>query len=146
MALFPAAEELGAPLEPRQAAAWNSLLGVRSEVLKALEAARQSKQINSSLDAKVVLAAAGETAALLERYRDSLPALFIVSHVELESAGAELAVRVLRADGAKCERCWNYSTRVGEDTRYPTVCERCSAALAEIERERAVPTVRDAGA
>jgi len=39
----------------------------------------------------------------------------------------------LRADGAKCERCWNYSTHVGENTRYPGVCERCTAALAEIE-------------
>jgi isoleucyl-tRNA synthetase len=32
----------------------------------------------------------------------------------------------------KCERCWNYSTRVGEDKQYPTVCERCSAVLKEI--------------
>ena len=41
---------------------------------------------------------------------------------------------VLRADGKKCERCWNYSTHVGESERYPTVCERCLAALDEIER------------
>ena len=38
-----------------------------------------------------------------------------------------------RAQGEKCERCWNYSTRVGESSRYPTVCERCVAALEEIE-------------
>jgi len=42
-------------------------------------------------------------------------------------------VIVQRADGEKCERCWNFSTHVGEDARYPTICERCSAALAEIE-------------
>jgi isoleucyl-tRNA synthetase len=42
-------------------------------------------------------------------------------------------VRIERASGRKCERCWNYSERVGEDHRYPTVCERCSAALKEIE-------------
>lgn len=40
---------------------------------------------------------------------------------------------VLRADGAKCERCWNYSTHVGESADYPTVCERCVKALNEIE-------------
>ena len=45
-----------------------------------------------------------------------------------------LAVTVRRADGKKCERCWNYSTRVGESADYPTVCERCVAALDEIER------------
>jgi isoleucyl-tRNA synthetase len=44
-----------------------------------------------------------------------------------------LSVAVRRADGAKCERCWNYSTRVGESADYPTVCERCVKALNEIE-------------
>jgi isoleucyl-tRNA synthetase len=45
----------------------------------------------------------------------------------------EIAVTVARAHGEKCERCWNYSTRVGESSKYPTVCERCIAALQEIE-------------
>jgi len=42
-------------------------------------------------------------------------------------------VEIVRADGTKCERCWNYSTHVGENTDYPTVCERCVKALNEIE-------------
>jgi isoleucyl-tRNA synthetase len=45
----------------------------------------------------------------------------------------EVTVKVQRAAGEKCERCWNYSTQVGKSERYPTVCERCVAALAEIE-------------
>jgi isoleucyl-tRNA synthetase len=45
-------------------------------------------------------------------------------------------VEVTKADGAKCERCWNYSTHVGEDKTYPTVCERCSAVLKELEASR----------
>jgi isoleucyl-tRNA synthetase len=44
-----------------------------------------------------------------------------------------LHVRIEKATGKKCHRCWNYSERVGEDARYPLVCERCSAALKEIE-------------
>ena len=44
-------------------------------------------------------------------------------------------MRVERAAGGKCERCWNYSVLVGEFTRYPSVCERCVEALAEIEAE-----------
>jgi isoleucyl-tRNA synthetase len=47
----------------------------------------------------------------------------------------ELSIKIERADGKKCERCWNYSTHVGENARYPTVCERCTEALAEIERD-----------
>ena len=44
-----------------------------------------------------------------------------------------LTIKIERADGKKCDRCWNYSTHVGENARYPTVCERCTEALAEIE-------------
>jgi isoleucyl-tRNA synthetase len=47
----------------------------------------------------------------------------------------EVEVGIERAEGEKCERCWNYSKRVGETTRYPTACERCVVALAEIEEE-----------
>ena len=52
---------------------------------------------------------------------DSEPEPETISHVEVK-----------KADGLKCERCWNYSTRVGEDKEYPTVCERCSAVLREL--------------
>jgi isoleucyl-tRNA synthetase len=83
-----------------------------------------------------------ELKAKLKHYLPVLPALFIVSQVELINAGSgdfksdvvpSLEVTVQRADGKKCERCWNYSTHVGENSRYPTICERCSEAIAEIE-------------
>ncbi|MFZ0037704.1 MAG: zinc finger domain-containing protein, partial [Candidatus Acidiferrales bacterium] len=68
-----------------------------------------------------------------------LPAFFIVSQVRLDSATAEgISVKVERADGAKCERCWNYSTHVGENAEYPAICERCTAALDEIARTTGV--------
>jgi isoleucyl-tRNA synthetase len=74
----------------------------------------------------------------LHRHADQLRYLFIVSAVTLEQAAAGngasgLSVAVSKADGTKCERCWNYSIHVGEDHAYPTVCERCSAVLKEIE-------------
>jgi isoleucyl-tRNA synthetase len=88
------------------------------------------------LEAKVTLAAAGEALALLRKYQAELRYLFIVSQVEVvEAAGDKPSITVSRADGEKCERCWNYSTRVGESARYSTVCERCVAALEEIVRE-----------
>jgi isoleucyl-tRNA synthetase len=116
---------------------------VRTEVLRALEAARAAKAISGALEAKVVLSAGADLAPMLEQYRAWLPGLFIVSQVELAPAAAAdaqksetlpgLSVAVLRADGKKCERCWNYSTHVGESSDYPTVCERCVRALTEIE-------------
>jgi isoleucyl-tRNA synthetase len=139
LSLFPSPAELGAPLDPAARANWDRLLEVRTEVLRALEAARNAKTISSGLEAKVILAAGGDLASLLAKYAAQLPALFLVSQVELENPQAApqgaIAVRIERAAGAKCERCWNYSIHVGENTVYPTVCERCTAALAEIERD-----------
>jgi len=123
---------------------WELLAKVRAEVLKALEAARNEKRINSGLEAKVLLSGHPELRAKLKHHLAQLPGLFIVSQVDFLTAGApeykseivpSLEVSVQKADGAKCERCWNYSTHVGENTRYPTFCERCSAALREIEGE-----------
>jgi isoleucyl-tRNA synthetase len=118
---------------------WERLFEVRDSVLQALEDARNSKTIGSSLEARVELTASGETLELLTRYRDELRYVFIVSQVEINASeqANDLTVKVALAEGQKCERCWNYSTRVGESSRFPTVCERCVEALEEIERDGA---------
>ncbi|MET0649990.1 MAG: class I tRNA ligase family protein, partial [Pyrinomonadaceae bacterium] len=118
---------------------WSRLFEVRDVVLRGLEEARTAKLIGSGLEAHVRLEARRPTFELLESYREELRYLFIVSQVSLTLLEAEAAedirVTVERAAGQKCERCWNYSTFVGEFTRYPTACERCVEALAEIEAE-----------
>lgn len=75
--------------------------------------------------------------SVLERFKNDLRYFFIVSAVELKKGSANgdapVHVQVDKAAGLKCERCWNFSTRVGEDLDYPTVCERCSPVLREID-------------
>jgi len=112
---------------------WERLFAIRDDVLRALEEARVAKQIGSSLEAKVSLKASGSALELLQKHQSDLRYLFIVSQVELGQGGEGVSIAISVADGEKCERCWNYSTRVGESERYPTVCERCVAALNEIE-------------
>ncbi len=117
---------------------WTQLFEIREDVLRALEEARIAKQIGSSLEARVEISASGNAYKLLERYGDDLRYIFIVSQVDVLDSGegaSGVTIKVYPAAGVKCERCWNYSTRVGESSRYPTVCERCVAALEEIERE-----------
>jgi isoleucyl-tRNA synthetase len=119
-------------------AEWERLYAIRDEVLRALEEARVAKRIGSSLEAKVTLNASGSALELLQKHQKDLRYLFIVSQVELGDPDARKGVfhiTITGADGTKCERCWNYSTRVGESETYPTVCERCVAALHEIEQE-----------
>ena len=143
MALFPDAESLITKLDAQERDAWEELARVRSAVLVKLEEARNVKSIGGALEAKVSLySSRPKLQNILKSYARQLPALFIVSQVDvLDSAPvssnggetADLAVLIGKADGAKCERCWNYSTHVGENSRYPTICERCTEALAEIE-------------
>jgi isoleucyl-tRNA synthetase len=115
---------------------WNELRAVRDEVLKKLEEARNNKLIGTGLEAQVSIAAPDPMHSLLKRHEGELRYLFIVSAVNLTEGSGNGAggvhVEVRKADGQKCERCWNYSTHVGEDKDNPTVCERCSAVLKEI--------------
>lgn len=112
---------------------WERIFSIRDEVLKALEEARNAKEIGSSLEAKVILKTDKETTRFLLPYYEDLRYIFIVSQVEVHEEDKS-GVEIQKADGAKCERCWNYSIHVGESEKYPTVCERCLAALTEIEK------------
>jgi len=146
LAKFPTAEEiLGdkvAADDAGQREDWAVLRAVREEVLKALEEARNSKLIGGGLEAQVSITAAEPAYSVLKRYREQLRYVFIVSAVNLEPGGSGngssgVSVQVSKALGQKCERCWNYSTHVGEDPAHPTVCERCSAVLKELENQGA---------
>ncbi len=142
LALLPEAEELGSGVDAGTSENWEQLLKLRRTVLAQLESARNEKKIGGSLEAKVVLNGASPEAPLWRKYARFLPALFIVSQVEIATPGqagrrSEACLAIERAEGKKCERCWNYSARVGEEADYPTVCERCVRALREIEGDGA---------
>ncbi len=123
---------------------WYELAVVRGEVLKALESARNSKLIGSGLEAEVLLGLPEPLFEVVKRHANELRYLFIVSGVQWEAVpsgngsggGNAIRVEIRKAPGQKCERCWNYSTEVGKDPVYPTVCERCSAVLKEITNAR----------
>jgi isoleucyl-tRNA synthetase len=103
----------------------------REDIMKHLEAARQSKFIGSGLEAQVQIGPAHPHRDLLAKYQGSLAPLFIVSQVKLVDGDAP-AVAIKRADGAKCERCWKYTTDVGADPELPTVCKPCAEAVTQI--------------
>ncbi|ARV58677.1 isoleucine--tRNA ligase [Nostocales cyanobacterium HT-58-2] len=134
---------------PELAVLWQQLRQLRTEVNKVLEEARVKKLIGSSLEAKVLLYIADEqlrssVKALNASQNgvDELRYLFITSQVDLLDSpeavqGLEYKLQsdtwdigVVNAEGQKCDRCWNYSTHVGESAEHPLICERCVAALA----------------
>jgi isoleucyl-tRNA synthetase len=146
LASFPSTSEVyGAEVPPsaieKLNVEWSALMSVRDEALKALESARQNKEIGANLEAKVKISVAEPLYSLLAARVLQLRALLIVSGVSVErTAGtngtSSVRVEVARADGQKCERCWNYSVHVGENAKFPTICERCTAALNEMEKAK----------
>jgi isoleucyl-tRNA synthetase len=123
---FPKAEDLRAHVTAVEEN-WNRLLAFRELTRPALETAK----IGASLGAKLVITAPAEDYQLLSDYAASLPAIFIVSQVELK-AGAETLVEVLPADGVKCERCWKYTLDTGANEKFPTACAACASAVTEM--------------
>jgi isoleucyl-tRNA synthetase len=130
LAEFPVTKDV---LESELLNSWERIFTIRDEVLKSLETSRNEKIIGSSLEAKVKLTVTEKDFEFLSEYRFDLRYIFIVSQVELFK-GDSPKVEITKADGLKCERCWNYSMQIPVNERYPTVCERCSEALIEIER------------
>jgi len=123
---------------------WQTLLIIRGDVTRALEAARADKRIGHPLDARVVLSAPEVIMPLLQEYESDLRSILIVSQVHVQEAtelGSAvesteipgLKIQVSRADGAKCERCWVYDTGVGNDDRHPELCPRCRQTVDIIE-------------
>jgi isoleucyl-tRNA synthetase len=130
--VFPTVEHL---LSPELVERWSRLIAVRDTVNAALEEQRKTKVIGNSLSARVRLAAQGAIGALLHRYHQQLPMLFIVSDVALdigpEDAADDVRVVVERAGGVKCERCWRYVPAVTTEAERAGICDRCVEALAE---------------
>jgi isoleucyl-tRNA synthetase len=139
--------------QPGLAGIWNQLREIRQEVNKVLEQARINKDIGSSLEAKALLYVAdldlkqklqamNPTDSLSGNGVDELRYLFLTSQVDLldmpdqlaglkyHSQSDALGIGVVDAEGQKCDRCWNYSTHVGEFPLHPLLCERCVEAIA----------------
>jgi isoleucyl-tRNA synthetase len=120
------------------AAVYERLLAVRDAVNKAIEGARQAGVVKRSAEVRVVLGVDGEAALrdLLDAHSAGLADLFLAAEVVVGdgTGGAEMSavpglrVRVERAQGGKCARCWNVR-RLGGDARHPELCPRCAAVV-----------------
>jgi isoleucyl-tRNA synthetase len=146
-------DERGEWVNESLAAEWERLLEVRGEVSRALEAARQRGRIGKGVDAVVYVTSAPEEEwlPLLERKGEALlTTLFNVSGVRLKQLAAGeaisyesqdipgLTIEIVPAQSLgwkKCERCWTWSPRVGEDAEHPTLCERCVPVIRSLPRK-----------
>ncbi|OGS24594.1 MAG: hypothetical protein A2297_02030, partial [Elusimicrobia bacterium RIFOXYB2_FULL_48_7] len=111
---------------------WKKLMEVRDKANLELEKARkpgeQAPLIGSALEAKLLIKADKDLFEFLSKYKNCLPAILIVSQLELKQSGQELKITVSHADGKKCPRCWNWSTDIAE-TDEEGLCPRCKKAV-----------------
>ncbi len=130
------------------------LLELRGQVNRQLESCRANADLGASLEARVELElGSGDRAealgSALERLNssphpsvDNLADWLIVSQLELREGGAPaladplaeaseggITVRIARAEGRKCERCWHMEPDIGSHASHPSLCGRCVAVL-----------------
>jgi len=136
--------------DPHKNTNWNNekvdalfkpLIELRPFVLKAMEEERSKGAIGSSLEAKVALFTTDkEKFRYLDKLKEGLPSLFIISQIEINLVdklenlidnALPISIKVQKADGSKCLRCWNYSKTVGQDSIYSNICSRCIKAIKE---------------
>jgi isoleucyl-tRNA synthetase len=150
IAEFPTAGELARMRDDRLARRWDVLLDARAAVNPKLEILREKKVIGSSLQANVVIDVnEASAAALLKRYADKLPMLFIVSSVSLgprasaalaspddllpetmaEGSTRTWAIDAAPAHGEKCPRCWRVVPEVSTAADSLGLCTRCVGAM-----------------
>ncbi len=112
------------------------ILDIREAGTKALEEARDGKVVNKSQEALLRVELPQSAFDLISRYPSTLfEELLVVSSVQFTVADS-MKVVVEPAQGDKCPRCWNYRT-LGNDERYPEVCDRCAEVLDRLKSDQA---------
>ncbi|MGC1059628.1 isoleucine--tRNA ligase [Pantoea agglomerans] len=121
---------------------WAELLKVRGEVNKVIEQARADKRIGGALEATVTLYADPELAAKLQALGNELRFVLLTSGAQVadyalandEAQQSELLkglkIALHKAEGEKCQRCWHYTTDVGQNPEHAEVCGRCYTNVA----------------
>ena len=128
----------GLSRQPDLESRWIDILKVRDVVLAALEPARASKTIGSSLEAKPTIYVSGKYADAVKGI--DLSELCITSGAtlleETPPAGAVTLQQVpgvgvifKPAEGQRCERCWKVLPEVGTDPEYPDLSLRDADAV-----------------
>ncbi|MFH1354765.1 MAG: isoleucine--tRNA ligase [Candidatus Omnitrophota bacterium] len=113
------------------------------EISKLLEEERSHGNIGSPFDAQINLLTNDDFRyKYLRSLEDELCEILKVSEVNIakevnldtgvkSAIFPEIAIRVEKAKGEKCVRCWNYSLSVGSSKDHPLICLKCFEALRE---------------
>ncbi len=114
---------------------YSRLLDLKEIAAKCLEEARKNKKIGHSLDANVTITFNNkDDYDFFKANFDELLMILIISSLEisLNENLDEINVKVERASGEKCQRCWKYDPHVADDK--DKLCKRCRKIIDKIKR------------
>ena len=114
------------------------VLKLRADVLKAIEIVRRNNEIGSAQQAKVYIDVNDENHYLDKYAAEEFAKLFIVSDARIVKnledttyEGEVAKVKVIKAEGTKCDRCWNIVDHTYETAEGEHLCERCHGVINE---------------
>ena len=127
---------------PAIAQKMETLVNIKKDILRALEIKRKDKTIGTSIEAAVtVFVKDAKEKEQLMSSPEEIRRFFQVSKVIIsDSETTDMtaydysSVKVEKASGKKCARCWNYFDDLGSDTNHPELCGRCTDAVHSIEK------------
>ncbi len=110
------------------------LVDVKKDLLKAIEIKRKQKEIGTSVEAQVEIFMKSERLRkMLRELGEEARRFFQVSSMIINDEkeegmfdGEVSSVKVNKAPGVKCIRCWNYTEDVGKNSAHPQLCTRCA--------------------
>lgn len=118
------------------------LVDVKKDVLKALEIKRKQKEIGTSVEARIDIFVKSERLRIMLReLGEEARRFFQVSSMSVKESKEEgmeeyeiAAIKVMKASGTKCVRCWNFTDDVGIHEKHPQLCGRCAKIVEAIQR------------
>jgi len=119
--LAPMSED--APLSARD---FDELLALREQMAKVLEPMRANGVIGAALEAEITISANAQKTAKWQPLADELRFLFISGDVSVTPVQADEVFVLAQPSGkAKCVRCWQLRSDVGQDPAHAQLCGRC---------------------
>lgn len=121
---------------------WEKIFDLRETVQKSLEETRSKGIIGSSLEAEVILYIKDSHMKALDISKEELATLFIVSNLKIEGLKPDkrlpkeierIRIKIKKAEGKKCARCWKWSKQVGKIETFSGLCPRCAKIVSILE-------------
>jgi isoleucyl-tRNA synthetase len=123
---------------------WGLYVALRDSVYGVIEQLRKEGTIKQALEAAVEIYPEEALYDQCLKDAETLKRFFIVSslsihgHDKAAAAGAEpiahprkISIKVRKASGDKCARCWNYEEGMPKDEKFSDLCERCLKIVRE---------------